>query len=81
MQDLYIQSCKGKLSKEMLLSLQNDERGYLSAKQCLKYGLCDVIIEDELREKQKAEKKGQELEKEFNKYLQEKSKLDKGKGK
>lgn len=81
MQDLYIQSCKGKLSKEMLLSLQNDERGYLSAKQCLKYGLCDVIIEDELREKQKAEKKGQELEKEFNKYLQEKNKLDKGKGK
>ena len=69
MQDLYIQACKGKLSREMLLTLQSDERGYLNAKQCLKYGLCDAIIEDELAAKRKDEEKTRELEKEFNIYL------------
>ena len=77
MQDLYIKSCKGKLSREMLLSLQNDERGYLNAKQCLKYGLCDVIIEDELLEKRQAEAKAHEIEKEFTTYLNDKKKKDK----
>ncbi len=72
MQDLYIQSCKGKMSRELLLTLQSDERGYLNAKQCLRYGLCDVIIEDELAAKRKAEAKGQELEKEFDVFVKNK---------
>ena len=69
MQDLYIQGCKGKLSRETLLTLQSDERGYLNAKQCLKYGLCDAIIEDELAVKKKEENKHRELEKQFNDFL------------
>ena len=77
MQNLYIQSCKGKLSKEMLLTLQDDERGYLNAKQCVKYGLCDTIIEDELQEKRDAEEKGHQLEKEFTQYMQDKKKKEK----
>lgn len=72
MQDLYIKSCKGKMPRELLLSLQSDERGYLNARQCLKYGLCDVIIEDELTNKRRQESKNEELEKEFETFIKDK---------
>lgn len=39
------------LTPEKLEELQNDERGYLNAEECLKYNMCDGIIENELVEK------------------------------
>lgn len=45
--NLYLQACPG-LTPEKLRSLQLDERGYLNAEQCIAYGLCDGIIEDDL---------------------------------
>lgn len=77
MQELYIKACKGKLSKAKLLELQSDERGYLNAEQCMKYGLCDMIIEDELEEKKQNEEETENLEKEFNIFLKNKKKTNK----
>lgn len=77
MQELYIKACKGKLSKAKLLELQSDERGYLNAEQCVKYGLCDMIIEDELEEKKQNEEETENLEKEFNIFLKNKKKTNK----
>lgn len=52
MENLYLKACKGKLTLNDLHTFQADERGYLSAQQCLKYGLCDAVIENELDEKE-----------------------------
>lgn len=49
--NLYINACNGKFKKELLHEIQKDERGYLNAQDCLKYGLCDCIIEQDLDEK------------------------------
>lgn len=77
MQELYIKACKGKLSKAKLLELESDERGYLNAKECMKYGLCDMIIEDELEEKKQSEAETEKLEEEFNTFLKNKKKMNK----
>lgn len=49
--NLYLSACKGKLTKAVLDKLKRDERGYLNAEDCVKYGFCDSIIEDELSQK------------------------------
>lgn len=49
--NLYLTACRGKLTKTVLDRLKRDERGYLNAEDCLKYGFCDSIIEDELTQK------------------------------
>ena len=49
--NLYLTACRGKLTKTVLDKLKRDERGYLNAEDCLKYGFCDSIIEDELAQK------------------------------
>ena len=70
--DLYLEACGGKLSREKLLSLQSDERGYLNAEECVKYGLCDAIIEDDLDIRKKEQ---EELDKhygEFEEYMKQK---------
>lgn len=77
MQELYLKACKGKLSKAKLLELESDERGYLNAKQCVKYGLCDMIIENELEEKKQSEEETEKLEKEFNTFLKNRKKTNK----
>lgn len=77
MQELYIQACKGKLSKAKLLELESDERGYLNAVQCVKYGLCDIIIENELKEKKQSEEETEKLEKDFNTFLKNRKKTNK----
>ena len=77
MQDLYIGACKGKLTKAKLLELESDERGYLTAEQCVKYGLCDTIIENELEEKKKEAKETEQIEKDFNVFLKNKKKANK----
>lgn len=43
------------LSKEKLSELQNDERGFLNADDCLKYKLCDCILEYSLDERNEFE--------------------------
>lgn len=77
MQDLYIGACKGKLTKAKLLELESDERGYLTAEQCVKYGLCDTIIENELEEKKREAKETEQIEKDFNMFLKNKKKANK----
>lgn len=77
MQELYIKACKGKLSKAKLLELESDERGYLNATQCVKYGLCDMIIENELEEKKQSEEETEKLEKDFNTFLKNRKKTNK----
>ena len=75
--DLYLEACGGKLSREKLLSLQSDERGYLNAEECVKYGLCDAIIEDDLDIRKKEQ---EELDKhygEFEEYMKQKAKQEK----
>ena len=72
MQDLYLKACKGKLSRQTLLALQGDERGYLNAEQCLKYGLCDCILETELDKKTAEEEKIENYQKEFKVFLNKK---------
>lgn len=69
MVELYLKCCKGKLSKDTLLKLESDERGYLNAKDCLKYGLCDFIIEGELEKKIEYDKEMVKFENSFNSSL------------
>lgn len=73
--NLYLDACGNKLSRTELLRLQSDERGYLSAEQCLKYGLCDFIIEGELANKIRYENLKREYDKGFLAF--EKSKIKK----
>lgn len=74
--ELYLEACNGKLSREKLLSLQSDERGYLLADECLKYGLCDTIIETDLIQRKLAENKAEEEYAEFEAYKKEKLKAE-----
>lgn len=74
MMNLYLEACDGKLKREKLLEIQADERGYLNAEQCLQYGLCDIIIEKDLAEKQKNEDDYAEFEKGFDTWLKNKYK-------
>lgn len=74
--NLYLDACDKKLSKTDLLRLQSDERGYLSAEQCLKYGLCDSIIENELFDKVKYEDLRREYDKGFPEFEKLKNKKD-----
>lgn len=76
MVNLYLDACDKKLSKTDLLRLQSDERGYLSAEQCLKYGLCDSIIENELFDKVKYEDLRREYDKGFPEFEKLKNKKD-----
>ena len=64
---LYLDACS-KLTKEKLRTLQLDERGYLTAEQCIEYGLCDSIIENDLAEVKSIEKDVGEFEKMFENY-------------
>lgn len=50
MDALYLEASNGKLTPAVLSELQKDERGYLNAEECVKYGLCDKVIEDDLTE-------------------------------
>ena len=75
--DLYLEACGGKLSREKLLSLQSDERGYLNAEECVKYGLCDGIIEDDLYERKREQEKVDREYNEFEQYMKEKAKQEK----
>lgn len=64
---LYLEACP-KLTSEKLRSLQLDERGYLNAEQCIEYGLCDSIIEDDLANVTKIHKNVKEFEELFEDY-------------
>jgi ATP-dependent protease ClpP protease subunit len=78
--NLYLNACDGKLKREKLLEIQADERGYLNAADCLKYGLADVVIENDLQEKLKTEQDFAEYEKGFDSWLKNKySKKNKSK--
>lgn len=63
--ELYLSKSNNKLDKELLSKIQSDERGYLNANQCLKYGLCDAIVENDLLLKLKYEEDQVKFEKEF----------------
>lgn len=77
MKKLYLDACDGKLSKEMLDKLQSDERGYLNAHQCIKYGLADYILEESLDAKNYEESERNEFEELFKKHLDDKIKKEK----
>lgn len=67
--NLYLSACGGKLTKTVLDKLKNDERGYLNADDCLKYGFCDGIIEDELSQKRFYDQQRGLFDKDFTKAL------------
>jgi ATP-dependent Clp protease protease subunit len=70
MVNFYLECCKGKMTRKTLLNLESDERGYLNAEDCIKYGLCDFIIEDDLKKKQDYDKFRDAFDVEYsNKYL------------
>ena len=71
--NLYLQACPG-LTAEKLRNLQLDERGYLNAEQCIEYGLCDSIIENDLAEMNKIHKDAEEFEGLFEDYTKGKYK-------
>lgn len=71
--NLYLEACP-KLTAEKLRNLQLDERGYLNAEQCIEYGLCDSIIEDDLVNVNKIHKNAEEFEKLFEDYANHKYK-------
>ena len=71
MKNIYLECCQGKLSRETLDKLEEDERGLLNAKQCLKYGLCDIVVEDALSDKMKDENSRSLFEEQYRKHLKE----------
>lgn len=84
---LYQEACDGKLSRDILLKLQSDERGYVNAEACLKYGLADIVVENELAKKFFLDDKHHEYEKGFSNFIKSKQtklknkKQNKGKSK
>lgn len=76
-QDLYIEASEGKLTQRMLEEIQKDERGYLSAKDCVRFGLCDKIIEADLYDMINERKKKDEQISAFIKYQNEQKKKSK----
>lgn len=82
--NLYLTACGGKLTKHVLDKLKRDERGYLNAEDCVKYGFCDSIIEDELTQKRIYEEEKNVFERNFTKALisaQKKKKPEKSESK
>lgn len=82
--NLYLTACGGKLTKHVLDKLKRDERGYLNAEDCVKYGFCDSIIEDELTQKRIYEEEKDVFERNFTKALisaQKKKKPEKSESK
>lgn len=77
--EIYLKACEGKLTKAKLNELQSDERGYLNAQDCIKYGLADSIIEDELTNKREYDKARCKFEDEFNRILTKNEKQSKTK--
>lgn len=75
--ELYLKACGGKLSREKLLEIQSDERGYLNAKECIKYGLVDTIIEEDLKEKVEDETLHQEFYKNYDNFIKAQKSKDK----
>lgn len=67
--NLYLTACKGKLTKNMLDKLKRDERGYLNAEDCIKYGFCDNIIENELAQKKFYDDQKDVFEQNFTKAM------------
>ena len=65
--NLYLEACPG-LTSEKLRNLQLDERGYLNAEQCIEYGLCDSIIEDDLAYMKQVHEKAEGFEDLFEDY-------------
>ena len=47
--ELYLRACKGKLTEKQLEVFMSDEQTVLKAEDCLKYGLADIIVEDDLQ--------------------------------
>lgn len=72
--NLYLEACNGKLTRDKLEKLQSDERGYVNAKDCVKYGLADYILENDLAEKNLNDKERLEFEKLFEKHMLNKQK-------
>lgn len=67
--NLYLTACGGKLTKSMLDKLKRDERGYLNAEDCVKYGFCDNIIENELTQKKFYDEQKDVFEQNFTKAI------------
>ena len=79
--NLYLDACRKKLSRDMLLKLQSDERGYLNAEDCVKHGLADIIIEDELVQKMFYDEKRDEFDKGFPSFVKGQKNKEKAKSK
>lgn len=77
--NLYLDACHKKLSRDMLLKLQSDERGYLGAADCVKHGLADIIIETELSQKLFFDEKRDEFDKGFPDFVKSSMKQQKEK--
>ena len=79
--NLYLECSHGKLSPNVLDKLCEDERGILNAEQCLKYGLCDHIIEHDLDLKNQEEQARIDFEEVFQKHVKELAKAEREKKK
>lgn len=72
--DLYYEMTNNKLTPKKLEELEIDERGYVTANDCLKYGLCDCILEDELETKLAQDSLRDEFENSFEDFIKNKNK-------
>lgn len=78
--DAYLQFCPN-LTKETYLKITEDEMGYLFSDDCLSYGLCDNILEDDLDELIVQKKKFEECQEKVIDMMKESDKEQKKKRK
>ena len=72
--EIYYEMTNNKLTPKKLEELEIDERGYVTANDCLKYGLCDCILEDELETKLAQDSLRDEFENSFEDFIKNKNK-------
>ncbi len=70
----YLRCCAGKLSEKQFQKIIEDEQGYLSADDCLKYGFVDSVVEYDLQELDDKLAKDEEEHKEFKQWKNEQKK-------
>lgn len=78
--EAYLQFCPN-LTEETYLKITEDEMGYLFSDDCLAYGLCDSIIEDDLddvlKQQEEIDKCHQKALEYYEKHLENQTKKEK----
>lgn len=74
---LYMRFSNGKLNEKLFEKLINDDQTYLTAGECMKFGLADAIVEKDLEERDSVISKEEEDWKEFENWRKSKKKGNK----